>query len=58
MRTSLSAKFRAVIWVGIPAMVLLLDLLGAGKLEMVRSGGCDIATVDCDCVCMVIERLN
>lgn len=35
-------------------MVLLIDLLGAGKLEKVRSGGCEIAE-GCDCVCMLLE---
>lgn len=48
MRTTLSEKFRAVIWVGMLAMVAVFDLLGAGKVEKVRSGGCDIVGVDCD----------
>ena len=52
MRTSLSAKFKAVIWVAMPAMVLVFDLVGAGKLEKVRSGGCDIAAANCDGVCI------
>ena len=34
------------------AIVLVLDLLGAGKVEKVRSGVCDIVDVDCDWVCM------
>jgi hypothetical protein len=37
-------------------MVLVEDLLGAGKVEKVRSGGCDIVSVDCDWVCMMSVR--
>lgn len=36
---SLSAKLRAWTWVGMPATVPEADLLGAGKVEGVRSGG-------------------